>query len=79
MRMRPTLLLRLFRDDGGTAAIEFAAASLLLVVGVLNAVDVGYYTYQRMEVENAAQVGSQAARKACYDTGSMLPATTKCG
>jgi uncharacterized membrane protein len=79
MPIRPTSLLHLFRrDQGGAAAIEFAAASTLLVVGVLNGVDVGYYTYQRMEVENAAQVGAQAAWKTCYDTSSMLPATQNC-
>ena len=79
MRKRPTLLFRLFRrNERGAAAIEFAAAAMLLVVGVLNGVDVGYYTYQRMEVENAAQVGAQVAWKTCYDSSSMLPATTAC-
>src|SRR5215467_11034235 len=80
MRNRPTPLFCLFcRDQRGAAAIEFAAAAMLLVVGVLNGVDFGYYTYQRMEVENAAQVGAQVAWKTCYDTSSMLPATTNCG
>jgi hypothetical protein len=31
-----------------------------------------------MEVENAAQVGAQAAWKTCYDSSSMLPATQNC-
>jgi Flp pilus assembly protein TadG len=53
-------MLRLFRRDArGTAAIEFAGSALFLVVGLLNAVDLGYYEYRRMEVENAAQVGAQ--------------------
>lgn len=51
---------------------------MLLSVGVLNAVDLGYYMYQRMEVENAAEVGAQTAWKTCYDQSTMLPATTKC-
>ena len=73
------MLLALFRrDDRGAAAIEFAAASMLLVIGVLNAVDFGFYMYQRMQVENAAQVGVQVAWKTCYDTSSMLPATQNC-
>ncbi len=79
MPMRSTpmhLLLR--RDTRGTAAIEFAIAGMLLVVGILNAVDLGLYEYQRMEVENAAQVGAQAAWKTCNDTSSMLPATQNC-
>jgi Flp pilus assembly pilin Flp len=67
------------RDERGAAAIEFAAAAMLLVVGVLNGVDFGYYMYQRMEVENAAQVGAQVTWKTCYDSSSMLPATTNCG
>jgi Flp pilus assembly protein TadG len=66
------------RDTRGTAAIEFAGVATLLIAGVLNATDIGYYTYQRMEVENAAEAGAQAAWKTCYDQSSMLPATTNC-
>lgn len=65
------------RDARGTAAIEFAGAGMLLAVGLLNAVDFGYYMYQRMEVENAAQVGAQVAWKTCSQS-SMLPATQNC-
>ena len=65
-------------DQRGTAATEFAAAAMFVVIGVLNAVDLGLYEYQRMEVENAAQVGAQAAWKQCNDTSSMLPATLNC-
>ncbi len=72
-------LLRGCRDDtGGIAAVEFSIAAAILVFGVLNAVDVGLYEYQRMEVENAAQVGAQAAWKTCSDTSTMLPATQNC-
>ena len=46
-------------DARGVAAIEFAIIGLMLVIGLLNAVDVGYYAYKRMEVENAAEVGGQ--------------------
>ncbi len=66
------------RDSRGTAAIEFGAAAMVLSVGILNAVDVGVYAYERMEVDNAAQVGAQAAWKTCYDTSYMLPATENC-
>ena len=71
---------RLFGPDArGVAAIEFGVTGLLLVIGLLNAVDVGYYAYQRMEVENAAEVGSQAAWKNCNNlTTTMLPATQNC-
>lgn len=64
-------------DTRGVAAIEFALVATLLVVGLLNAVDFGYYMYQRMEVENAAQVGAQAVWKNCNQS-SMLPATQNC-
>jgi Flp pilus assembly protein TadG len=72
-------MLRLFRRDlRGTAAIEFAGAAVLLAVGLLNAVDLGNYTYRRMEVENAAQSGAQAAWTTCNDPSVMLPATQNC-
>jgi Flp pilus assembly protein TadG len=72
--------LRLLRTNArGTAAIEFAFAGLMLVLGLLNAVDVGFYAYRRMEVENAAEAGTQAAWKTCNNTSSvLLPATTTC-
>lgn len=72
-------LLRSCRDDiHGIVAVEFSIAAGILVIGLLNAVDVGLYEYRRMEVENAAQVGAQAAWKACYDSSTMLPATQNC-
>ena len=79
MPPRALSTLQLFGQDAhGVAAVEFAIAATLIMVGILNAVDVGIYEYRRMEVENAAQVGAQAAWKACYNTSTMLPATTKC-
>jgi hypothetical protein len=68
----------LLRDRGGAAAVEFAIAAGMLVVGVFNAIDVGAYMYRRMEVENAAQAGARAAWKTCYDQSYMLPATISC-
>lgn len=72
--------LHLFGADArGVAAIEFAITGLLLAIGLLNAVDVGYYAYRRMEVENAAEVGAQAAWKNCNNLSTtMLPATQNC-
>ena len=79
MSLRHLSALQWFRQDTrGVAAVEFSIAATMIIVGVLNAVDVGLYEYRRMQVENAAQVGAQAAWKACYDTSAMLPATTKC-
>jgi Flp pilus assembly protein TadG len=69
-------LARLRCDTRGVAAVEFALVVSMLTLGLLNAVDVGYYMFTRMEVENAAEMGGQAAWKTC-DVNS-LPATTKC-
>lgn len=66
------------RDRRGVAAIEFAVGGMFLTLGVLNAVDMGFYQFKRMEVENAAQAAAQAAWKTCNDPTSMLPATQKC-
>ncbi len=79
MATQRKLLLRSFRnDDRAVAAVEFSLVASFLVIGLLNAVDVGRYIYQRLNVENAAQAGAQAAWHTCYDTSSMLPATQKC-
>ena len=72
-------MLALFRrDPKGVAAVEFALSGAILVFGLLNTVNLGYYVYRRMEVENAAQVGAQAAWSTCYDPSTMLPATQNC-
>jgi Flp pilus assembly protein TadG len=57
-------------------AVEFALTGTMLAYGLLNAVDLGYYIYRRMEVENAADVGAQAATITCKQ--AQLPATTNC-
>jgi Flp pilus assembly protein TadG len=69
-------LAALRRDRRGAAAIEFAMCAGFLSVAVLNAADVSIYLYQRMEVENATEMGAQAAWKTC-DVNS-LPATVNC-
>ncbi|HEY2446311.1 MAG TPA: TadE/TadG family type IV pilus assembly protein [Rhizomicrobium sp.] len=45
----------------GAAAAEFALVLSLLVIPVLNIVDLGIYSYQRMELDNAGQVAAKAA------------------
>lgn len=66
----------IWSDKRGTSAIEFAFFAGLLSVGLLNVVDISVYMYQRMEVENATEMGALAAQKTC-GMGS-LPATTNC-
>jgi Flp pilus assembly protein TadG len=72
--MRRTNLLRLARlvrrtrpawaDQRGVAAIEFALFATFLSVAIINVTDVSIYIYQRMQAENATEVGAQAAWKA---------------
>src|SRR4051812_35920580 len=64
------------RDNRAVAAVEFALVSIVLAVATVNVTDIAVFTYQRMEIENAAQMGVHAAFKACDDT--HLPAVTKC-
>ncbi|MFC4172918.1 TadE/TadG family type IV pilus assembly protein [Microvirga sp. GCM10011540] len=66
----------LWRDCRGVAGIEFALVAGTLSVLMLNVVEIGRYAYIRMQVENAAQVGAQAAWRACDQT--RLPATINC-
>ena len=65
------------QDRRGTAAIEFAFFVSFLSVATLNVAEISVYIYQRMQVENAAQMGAQAVWKTC-NTSSLLPATTNC-
>ncbi|MBO0734098.1 MAG: hypothetical protein J2P49_07245 [Methylocapsa sp.] len=78
--------LRVFRADRrGIVAIDFALIGMILAMGMINAVDVGFFIYQRMEVEYAAEVGAQAAYTTCVPSctnqncpSQQLPATQNC-
>lgn len=65
-------------DQRGASAIEFSFFAGLLSLGLLNMTDVSRYVYQRMEVENASQMGAQAAWKTCNPNNNQIPATTNC-
>ena len=67
---------RLRADERGVAAIEFGLVATFLTFSVLNVADISIYVYQRMEVENATEMGAAAALKNC--TTAQLPATTNC-
>jgi Flp pilus assembly protein TadG len=69
-------LRRLRADERGVAAVEFGFVVTFLTFSVLNVADISIYVYQRMEVENATEMGAQAALKNC--TTAQLPATTNC-
>ena len=74
-RIRQTVA-RFRNDQRGVAAIEFAILAGFLSVSTLNVADISIYVHERMEVENATQMGAQSAWKAC--DASHLPATRNC-
>jgi len=65
------------RGRDGAAAVETALMLPILLVPLLNAIDLGSYAFQRMQVENAAVIGSEEARSFC-NSPTKLPATTTC-
>jgi Flp pilus assembly protein TadG len=65
-----------FRRQDGVAAIEFALIASFLSISALNVADLASYSLDRLEVENAAAIGTQAAWKTCPTTS--LPATVNC-
>jgi Flp pilus assembly protein TadG len=76
---RPLSKTRSFRSDTrGVASIEFSFIVSMLVVGLLNAVDLGAYEFKMMEVHNAAQAAAQAAWTNCGASITSLPATLNC-
>ncbi|MEA2982480.1 MAG: hypothetical protein QOF09_4303 [Alphaproteobacteria bacterium] len=64
------------RDRRGVAGIEFAFIAGFLSLAVLNVSDIGIYLVKRMQVENAAQMGTMAALQACDPV--HVPATVNC-
>jgi Flp pilus assembly protein TadG len=63
-------------DRGGAAAAELALWLTLLILPVMSVIDIGFYVFQRMQVELAAQAAVQAIRRECYDSG--VPVTQRC-
>jgi Flp pilus assembly protein TadG len=75
-RERRAARVRAAVDRRGTAAVELAMIAPLFAIALLNTVDIARYFYELMEVQNAAQIGAQAAWTAC--DVAHLPATTNC-
>ena len=74
-------LSRLVVERGGTAAIEAAIVVPTLVILLFNTVDFSRLIWARMEVENAAQIGAQAAYTLCapyMPSDYAPPVTTNC-
>lgn len=64
------------KDSRGIAGLEFAVIGGFLCAAIVNVADISIYLYKRMQVENAALVGTMSALKACDP--SHLPATVNC-
>jgi Flp pilus assembly protein TadG len=65
------------RETRGAAAVEFAMWVSVLILPILSVIDISFYVYQRMQVENAAQLGAQKVWSYC-DTSAKQPATVNC-
>jgi Flp pilus assembly protein TadG len=63
-------------DSRAVAAIEFAIIASVLAVAALNVADISVFLFDRLQVENAAEMGAQAAWANC--DLNHIPATTKC-
>jgi Flp pilus assembly pilin Flp len=75
--MKRRFLTRHFRKDSrGVAAVEFAFIASAVGFVMLNVADLAIYLFDRLEVENATQMGAQAAYHAC--PWNLLPATVNC-
>jgi Flp pilus assembly pilin Flp len=70
------LVRALANECRGVAAIEFALIVPVLTAGIINAADVAIYLIDRLQVENATEMGAQVAWQTCDLT--HIPATTKC-
>jgi len=72
----PRRLRNFMADDSGAAAIEMAGVGTLLIIGLMNAAEIGRYAYQAQNVNHAAQAGAEAALVACDI--DHTPATQNC-
>jgi len=54
-------LVRLWGQQEGFSAIEFAVVSPILVIGFMSMVDIGFAAYQRMTMDHVLRSGVQSA------------------
>lgn len=64
-------------SESGAAAVEFAVWLLVLAYPMVNVVDLGLYAYQRMELQNSAQMAVQSAFNTCSQKFAT-PVFSKC-
>jgi Flp pilus assembly protein TadG len=63
-------------DDEGLSGIEFAIIAPVLILSFIATADFGLAIYAKMEVENAAQAGTQYAAANGYTSSSVSSAVT---
>lgn len=69
------MLGKFLRRETGASGVEFALIVGLITLPMMSAIDVAVYAYDRMQLEQAAQVALQAAWATCT-SNSMLPVTS---
>jgi len=74
--MHVPILRRWQSDASGLAAIEFAFIAGFLSIAVLNVADIAQFYFAKIQVQNATQMGVQAAWATC--DLNHLPVTTRC-
>jgi len=74
-RMRK-LTLSARNDDQGLSGIEFALIAPVLILSFIATADFGLAIYAKMEVENAAQAGTEYAARNGYTNSSISSAVT---
>jgi hypothetical protein len=80
-RTSQRVLRRFIRSEGGAAAAEMALWMAAMAVPFFNALDIGFYAYQRMQVEAAAHAAVTAAWHDCNPTAATPappPALVSC-
>ena len=65
-------------DRRGAAAVEFALWLAFLIVPTLNAIDLGFYAFQAIQVREAAQSAAQAAEALCSPQTFVPAAAPNC-
>jgi len=64
------------RDGRGGAAAELVLWLSIMLIPVMSVIDIGFYVFQRMQVELAAQAATQGIRFSCGL--SAVPLTRNC-
>ncbi len=73
--IRPASRLRRFGSRAGSAMLEFALGSGILVTIFVSTFQYGYFFYQYNLVENVVNNGAHFAAMQVYDTNTSTPTT----